>query len=79
MLTLPEIPECLNFKIYIEALDDLRMNRKIARDSNENLRLKAIVNKKWQDNVMPTHNEQVGHGAAVADLVARLLACLEKN
>ncbi|ABW31917.1 uridine kinase family protein [Acaryochloris marina] len=69
VLTLPEILECLDFKIYVETPDDLRMKRRIARDSKEKLRTKTSVIQEWQSNVMPTHKELVMPGASVADLV----------
>ena len=36
VLTLPEILDSLNSKIYVETPDDLRMNRRIARDGRGN-------------------------------------------
>ncbi|QUY40403.1 hypothetical protein HRE53_27045 (plasmid) [Acaryochloris sp. 'Moss Beach'] len=38
VLTLPEILEYLDFKVYVETPDDLRMNRRIIRDGTEKLR-----------------------------------------
>ncbi|WP_262562731.1 uridine kinase [Acaryochloris sp. CCMEE 5410] len=69
VLTLPEILECLDFKIYVTTPDDLRMKRRITRDSKDKLRTKASVIQEWQANVMPTHKELVEPGVAVADLV----------
>lgn len=36
-MTLPKILEYLDFKIYIKALDNLRMNRKFFGDAKEGL------------------------------------------
>lgn len=69
VLTLPEILDCLDFKIYVETPDDLRMERRINRDGWEKLRSKASVIQKWQSNVMPMHKKMVGPDAEVADLV----------
>ena len=69
VLTLPEILDYLDFKIYVETPDDLRMTRRIIRDGKEKLRSKSSVIQEWQANVMPTHKELVTPGAAVADLV----------
>ncbi|MGR3279621.1 uridine kinase family protein [Acaryochloris marina NIES-2412] len=69
VLTLPQILECLDFKVYVETSDDLRMDRRITRDAKEKLRSKSNVIQEWQANVMPTHKELVGPAAAVADLV----------
>ncbi|MGR3278301.1 uridine kinase family protein [Acaryochloris marina NIES-2412] len=68
-LTLSEIMEFLDFKIYVETPDDLRMNRRIVRDGKEKLRSEFSVIQEWQANVMPTHKELVAPGAVVADLV----------
>lgn len=69
VLTLPEILECLDFKIYVETSDKLRMNRRIVRDGKEKLRSESSVIQEWQVNVIPTHKELVAPGVAVADLV----------
>ncbi|QUY45801.1 zeta toxin family protein (plasmid) [Acaryochloris sp. 'Moss Beach'] len=69
VLTLPEILECLDFKVYVETPDGLRMNRRIVRDGKEKLRSESNVIQEWQANVMPTHKELVAPGAALADLV----------
>ncbi|QUY45665.1 uridine kinase (plasmid) [Acaryochloris marina S15] len=69
VLTLSEILEYLDFKVYVETPDDLRMNCRIIRDGKEKLRSESSVIQEWQANVMPTHEELVESGAAVADLV----------
>ena len=69
MLTLPEILEYLDFKVYVEAPDNLRMNRRILGDGKEKLRSESSVIQEWKVNVMPTHRKLVEPGAAVADLV----------
>ncbi|MGR3279762.1 uridine kinase family protein [Acaryochloris marina NIES-2412] len=68
VLTLPEILEFLDFKVYIKTPDDLRMNRRITRDGKEKLRSESSVIQEWQANVMPTHKELVAPGAVVAGL-----------
>lgn len=67
-LTLSEIMEFLDFKIYVETPDELRMNRRIVRDGKEKLRSEFSVIQGWQANVMPTHKELVAPGAVVAGL-----------
>lgn len=69
VLALSEILECLNFKIYIETPDDLRMNRRIVRDGKEKLRSKSKIIQDWHAHVMPTHTKMVAPGVEVADLV----------
>lgn len=63
-LTLPKALEYLDFKVYVEVPDILRMNRKINRDAKEKLRLESSVIQEWQTNVMPTYEELVGSGKA---------------
>lgn len=69
VLTLPEVLECLDFKMYVETPDDLRMKRRIIRDRREKLRTESKIIQEWQANVMPTHKEMVEPGAEVADLM----------
>ena len=46
VLTLPQILECLDLKVYVETPDDLRMNRRIVRDAKEKLRSESSVIKR---------------------------------
>lgn len=68
-LTLPEIRESLDLKVYVETPDELRMNRRITRDGQEKLRSKSKIIQDWHAHVMPTHTKMVAPGIEVADLV----------
>ena len=69
VLTLPEILECLDFKIYVTTPDNLRMNRRIVRDGKEKLRSESRIIQDWNAHVMPAHKTLVAHGVELADLV----------
>lgn len=68
VLTLPEILEVLDYKIFVDTPSNQRLERRLGRDSTEKLRSPSSIVKEWNENVMPTHAAMVEQGATKADL-----------
>ncbi len=68
VLSLPEILEVLDYKIFVNTPSSKRLERRLTRDSTEKLRSPESIINEWHENVMPTHNALVEHGANKADL-----------
>ncbi len=52
-----EIREALNWKIFISASDQVRLNRRINRDRIERNRSEDEVLRQWQETVVPMHQQ----------------------
>lgn len=69
VLTVPEILNALDFKIFVETPSQSRLERRLVRDSTEKLRSQTSIIQEWHENVMPTHHALVQQGASKADLM----------
>ncbi|MGB7414161.1 MAG: uridine kinase [Thermosynechococcaceae cyanobacterium] len=69
VLSLPEILKFLDYRIFVQTPSSQRLERRLARDSTEKLRSPSSIIKEWHENVMPTHQSLVEHGATKADLL----------
>lgn len=57
ILHFKEIEALLNYKIFIEADDQVALNRRIRRDGMERGYLEDDVRYKWHNHVVPSYNE----------------------
>jgi uridine kinase len=51
----PVLLPFLNFKIFIDSAESVRLNRRISRDTKERGRTKSQIIKKWNSTVQPTY------------------------
>jgi len=69
LLSLPEIRELLDLKIYVEAEDDIRILRRLERDINERGRDLASVKEQYLSTVRPMHMQFVKPSKIHADII----------
>ncbi len=64
-----ELLDIANLKIYVDALEDVRLNRRINRDIKERGRNKESVLKQFHDTVKPMHDLYIEPCKYNADIV----------
>tara|TARA_Y100001970_G_scaffold179520_1_gene218483 strand:+ start:36981 stop:37574 length:594 start_codon:yes stop_codon:yes gene_type:complete len=69
LLVLEECRDRLDFKIFIEAPKDIRLQRRLVRDVAERGRDKAGIEKQFSTSVQPMHEQLVAPSSVHADLV----------
>jgi uridine kinase len=69
LLSVPEIRELLDLKIYVEAEDDIRILRRLERDINERGRDLASVKEQYLTTVRPMHIQFVKPSKVHADII----------
>ena len=75
----PELRALLGTKIFIDAPDDVCLQRRIARDTTQRGREKGDVERQFYDQVLPAAIRHVRPTAQYADLVLDGLEPWEKN
>lgn len=65
----PQLREQLNLKIYIETPADLRLLRRIVRDSQSRGRSLDSVRQQYESTVRPMHNEHIEPTRNYADVI----------
>ena len=69
LLTLEECRQRLDFRIFIEAPKDIRLQRRLIRDVEERGRDKAGIEKQFYTSVEPMHQQLVAPSSRHADLI----------
>lgn len=69
ILTHPKIRALLDFKIYVEADNDIRLMRRLQRDSAERGRDATTVLAWYQNRLKPMHAQFIAPTKAYADLI----------
>lgn len=69
LLALPEIRALLDFSVYVRLESDLRLIRRLKRDTNERGRTIDSVLDQWVSTVQPFHDASIEPSASHADLI----------
>jgi len=69
LFAFPEIAERFSFRIFREAPEELRFERRLARDTIERGRAPESVREQFQTSVQPMHSKFVEPSAALADRI----------
>ena len=69
LLVLEECRDRLDFKIFVEAPEDIRLQRRLVRDVAERGRDKIGIEKQFSNSVQPMHEQLVEPSSVYADLV----------
>jgi len=69
LLTFASIRSQVDFSVFLDVPEDLRLQRRIARDARERGRSEASVRRQFDESVAPMHGEWVQPSAAFADQV----------
>lgn len=69
LLAFAAIRERLDTSVFLDCPPDVRLDRRIARDTVERGRAVYDVERQWTDTVAPMHDEFVGPYAETADVV----------
>jgi len=69
LLAVPHLAERLEIRLFVDAPDEVRLSRRIARDAVERGRSEASVRAQWAATVAPMHREYVQPSASRAELV----------
>ncbi len=65
----PEVRELLDIKVFVDTPDDLRLLRRIRRDTSERGRSLESVLKQYEDTVRPSHLEWCEPTKVYADVI----------
>jgi uridine kinase len=74
ILAIPAIRDLFDFKVFVEAPDPIRYQRRVARDLQERGRNESECKRQWNDTVKPMFEEFCEPSMAYADLVVDGLA-----
>jgi uridine kinase len=77
LLAMPPIVALLDWTVFLEVPEALRLERRIARDAVERGRSEESVRRQFAESVRPMHERFVQPSAAVADVVVRWPADFE--
>ncbi len=69
VLATPELRRCLDLRVWVQADDDLRLARRLARDIRARGRTPEDVLRQYLETVRPMHRQHVAPSQAHADLV----------
>ena len=69
LLAFPELREVLDLTVFLDVPEQVRLERRIARDQVERGRSEASVRRQFSESVAPMHTRFVQPGADVADRV----------
>ena len=69
ILNSQKLSELFDLKIYIEAADDIRYQRRLNRDIKERKRKPEGVFTQWNNQVLPMHKKFVENSASFADVI----------
>jgi uridine kinase len=64
-----EFTDLLDLKVFIDADEEIRLNRRIKRDMTERGVTKEKVIKQWNKDVIPSHNKYVLPTRQTADVI----------
>jgi len=69
ILNSQKLSELFDLKIYIEATDEIRFQRRLNRDVKERKRKPEGVLTQWNNQVLPMHKKFVENSASLADII----------
>ncbi len=69
VLAIPELRELFGFTVFVDAPDELRLSRRIARDRAQRGRTEASVLEQYRATVAPMHTQYVAPSARGVDLL----------
>lgn len=69
LLTAEEIRECVDFSVFLDVPETVRLDRKIRRDTTERSRTEQFAREQFYTTVKPIHDELVAASMSYADLV----------
>ena len=64
-----KIRSLINFAVYIEVADDVRLDRRLKRDMRERGRDRQSIESQWNGSVIPMHTQYVARTKSYADHV----------
>jgi uridine kinase len=71
LLWLPRIAELFDLKIYLNCLGQLRLERRLSRDTVERGRAPDSVRRQFSETVAPLHKQFVAPQAMLADIILK--------
>lgn len=77
LLACPEVRARLDLSVFLDVPEDVRLQRRIARDAVERGRSEESVRRQFADSVAPMHARFVQPGARSADRVVTHPFCIE--
>lgn len=69
LFTDPPLRELFDLKIFVDAPDDVRLQRRLDRDVNERGRTEQSVRDQWATTVLPMHQSAVEPTRPLVDLI----------
>ena len=69
LYTQPKLLKLIDIKIYIDAPDELRLSRRIMRDTKERGRTIDSINKQYSESVRPMFDQYIAPSKKYADIV----------
>ena len=77
LLSDPEIRSLFDLRLFVDAPDAIRYQRRVARDTRQRGRTPEDIHRQWQSTVYPAHVGHVEPSRGVADHVIPNLGCLD--
>ena len=69
LFNIPELKDCFHLKIFIETPDEIRLKRRIERDTRDRGRSEESVRIQFRKTVLPMHNKFVMENRGLADVI----------
>jgi uridine kinase len=69
LLAIKEIRDCINFSVFLDVPEHIRLERKIKRDVKERGRTEKFARNQFYNTVKPIHDELVTSSMQFADLI----------
>ena len=69
LLAIKEIRDCIDFSVFLDVPEEIRLNRKIKRDIEERGRTEAYARHQFYTTVKPIHDELVTPSMQHADVI----------
>ena len=69
IFTSPQIRQALDLLVFVEAVDEIRLRRRLERDVQQRGRSAESVTKQWRESVVPMHEQHVAPTRQYAHII----------